>query len=319
MAYATASFLRQVARSQAGRVLEAIADAEAAVDARRYGWQQFYPAAVGARAEGLIERYELDAARAVVEELDAEEWEPNNSWVLFLRARGRVSMASGDPGSALRDFLEWGERWPTRNPAAQCHWRGHAALAHAKLGNRREAVRLAEEELELSRAFGAARAVGVSQHALGLVSRGSAALALLRESVATLETSQARIEVCRARIHLGSALRRAGEGAEARDLLHSGLALAQDLGAVALAHRAQEELKLAGGRPRRRAASGIDSLTPGELRVVELAAEGRTNREIAEALFVTVKAVEWHLRNAYPKLRVQGKKDLPAVLREARS
>lgn len=319
MDYATASFFRQAPRLMSGRILEAIADAEAAVDARRYGWELFYPMAVGALAEGLIERRQLEAARKTVEELDPADWEGNNSWAIFLRARGRVAMASGDVDAALRDFLEWGRRWPVHNPAAQAHWRCHAALAHARLGQGAEAETLAAEELALASEFGAPRALGVAQHVAGLVEQEGSGIGWLREAVATLEGSQARLDHCRATVHLGAALRRTNELAEARALLREGLASAEEMGALALAHRAQEELKLAGGRPRRRELSGVDSLTPGELRVVELAAEGKTNREIAEALFVTVKAVEWHLRNAYPKLGVQGKKDLAAVLLAARS
>jgi len=55
-------------------------------------------------------------------------------------------------------------------------------------------------------------------------------------------------------------------------------------------------------------------LTPGERRVAELAAAGQSNRQIANALFVTVKAVEWHLGNAYRKLGVGGRDGLPAAL-----
>ena len=64
----------------------------------------------------------------------------------------------------------------------------------------------------------------------------------------------------------------------------------------------------------RRALTPVDRLTPGERRVAELAAAGRSNRQIANALFVTVKAVEWHLGNAYRKLEVRGRSDLPPAL-----
>jgi DNA-binding CsgD family transcriptional regulator len=70
----------------------------------------------------------------------------------------------------------------------------------------------------------------------------------------------------------------------------------------------------AGGRPRRSARSGVDALTPAELRVARMAATGSSNREVAEALFVTVKAVEWHLRNTYRKLGIGGRGELAAAL-----
>jgi DNA-binding CsgD family transcriptional regulator len=60
--------------------------------------------------------------------------------------------------------------------------------------------------------------------------------------------------------------------------------------------------------------SGPDSLTPSERRIAELAAVGHSNREIAQALFVTPKTVEYHLRNAYRKLDIDGRDDLSGAL-----
>jgi DNA-binding NarL/FixJ family response regulator len=59
---------------------------------------------------------------------------------------------------------------------------------------------------------------------------------------------------------------------------------------------------------------GVDSLTPGELRVAQRAAEGLTNREIAEDLYVTVKTVEMHLANTYGKLEIRSRTQLPDAL-----
>jgi DNA-binding CsgD family transcriptional regulator len=88
------------------------------------------------------------------------------------------------------------------------------------------------------------------------------------------------------------------------------------MGASGLADRAHEELVAAGARPRRdrRLLSGRESLTSSEDRVAALAAEGLTNREIAQRQFVTVKAVEWHLRNVYRKLEVSSREELPTAL-----
>ncbi len=60
--------------------------------------------------------------------------------------------------------------------------------------------------------------------------------------------------------------------------------------------------------------SGPESLTAGEDRVASLAAEGLSNREIAQRHFVTVKAVQWHLRNIYRKLDVSSREELPEAL-----
>ena len=70
----------------------------------------------------------------------------------------------------------------------------------------------------------------------------------------------------------------------------------------------------AGGRPRRDAIRGRDALTPSELRVAELAAAGRTNRQIAQALFVTQRTVENHLTSAYAKLGITARPELAAAL-----
>jgi DNA-binding CsgD family transcriptional regulator len=102
--------------------------------------------------------------------------------------------------------------------------------------------------------------------------------------------------------------------AEAREPLREGLALAERCGARALERRARDELVAAGARPRRRELTGVDSLTPSERRVAAMAASGMTNREIAQALFVTVKAIRFHLGNAYRKLGVSNRDDLSPVL-----
>ena len=74
------------------------------------------------------------------------------------------------------------------------------------------------------------------------------------------------------------------------------------------------KLLAAGARPRRTALSGVESLTPSELRVAELAAHGMTNREIAQALFVTEKTVETHLGHVYPKLDITSRAELRGKL-----
>jgi DNA-binding NarL/FixJ family response regulator len=108
----------------------------------------------------------------------------------------------------------------------------------------------------------------------------------------------------------GAALRRSGRRAAAREPLAEALDLAARSGARPLAVRAREELKLAGARPRREWRTGVEALTPSELRVARLAAEGRTNREIAQALYVTLKTVEGHLARTYDKLNIRGRGEL---------
>ena len=83
---------------------------------------------------------------------------------------------------------------------------------------------------------------------------------------------------------------------------------------LSLVERANEELAALGSRPRKTFRSGLDALTPSERRVAELAAGDLSNKEIAQALFVTVKTVELHLSSAYRKLALALRRELAAAL-----
>ena len=113
-------------------------------------------------------------------------------------------------------------------------------------------------------------------------------------------------------------LRRAGRRTDAGRALGEALELARACGARLLQERADAELEVAGTRVQRAARRGADALSPSERRVVGLAIEGLSNRQIAEALFVTRKAVEWHLGNAYRKLEVRSRGELAGALGVAR-
>jgi DNA-binding CsgD family transcriptional regulator len=81
--------------------------------------------------------------------------------------------------------------------------------------------------------------------------------------------------------------------------------------------RAREELRATGPRPRREWRTGLEALTPSELRIVRLVAEGRSNREIAHELYVTLKTVEGHLSRVYTKLGIDGRAELRPILEGA--
>jgi DNA-binding NarL/FixJ family response regulator len=231
-------------------------------------------------------------------------------------ARGRLLAAAGDHASAVRELLEAGElaeQWGVRNPTLM-PWRSDAALSLTALGDCREARRLCAEEIELARQWGAARGLGVALRAAGAAEGAGRGIELLTEAVSVLRRSPARLELARALIDLGAAHRRAGSRAGARDFLREGLDLAHALGGLALADRGRRELVVAGGRPRRDATRGRDALTPSELRVAQLAAGGQTNRQIAQALFVTQRTVENHLTSTYAKLGISSRPELPAAL-----
>ncbi len=187
-------------------------------------------------------------------------------------------------------------------------------IALRGLGRRREAVEAAEDALAIAAPWREPLAIGRAKRALGIAVGGEDGIEHLRASLASLETTPARLEVLRTSIELGTALRRAGQVVEARQMLSLTADRAGRLGAVSIAERARSELVASGARPRRLALSGVDALTPSELRVARMAADGRTNREIAQALFVTPKAVEYHLANTYRKLAIDGRPELGDAL-----
>jgi DNA-binding CsgD family transcriptional regulator len=146
---------------------------------------------------------------------------------------------------------------------------------------------------------------GVALRAAGILDGGEDGIERLRESASLLEGSEARLEHARSLVELGAALGRRGRRREARNELTSGMDLAH-CRAPHLVDRARDELHAAGARPRRIASSGVDALTASELRVARLAADGRTNPEIAQELYVSLKTVETHLSHAYGKLGLGG-------------
>lgn len=197
-------------------------------------------------------------------------------------------------------------------------WRSLKALALGQLGRRDEAIELATAELVAARRWGAPGTVARTLRALGTVERQDG-LGHLEEAVAMVAGSPARLEHAKALTALGVALRRGRRPAQARAPLRGALEIATVCGAEPLVAQARTELYAAGGRPRRTALTGVDALTTSERRVVALTAEGRTNREVGEALYVTPKTVAMHLSNAYRKLGVTSRHDLATTLAEASS
>ena len=193
-------------------------------------------------------------------------------------------------------------------------WRSAAALAALAVDELELARRLSDEELALARSFGAPRALGVALRAAGLVAGGDRGEVLLREAIDVLAGSDSRLEHARAQTDLGAFLRRANRRVEARELLRQAVDTAHHLGAVALAERAETELRATGAKPRRVMLTGLEALTASERRIAELAADGLTNREIAQILFVTARTVEGHLTNVFNKLDIRARTELPTAL-----
>ena len=285
--------------------------------AERFGddvWPPGMLMRIHVRMEALLAQGRLNEAA-----LEAAKLHPASADSLFGRAaifsRGRLQLVRGQFNAALADFRLVASDDGARNPGV-LSWRSPAALALAGLGRSNEASAMLAEEHELARASGMARATGVNLRTAGLLERGNRKLELLRESVGVLEGCPSVLERAYSLVELGSALRRAGRRAESLPCLGDGLALAEEAGATVLVARARRELRDAGGRPHRPPRTGRDVLTPSELRVGRLAAEGASNKQIAQALFVSLRTVETHLTHAYAKLGIDARDKLAQALLE---
>jgi class 3 adenylate cyclase/DNA-binding CsgD family transcriptional regulator len=269
------------------------------------------------RAELAMEKGDLDTAAACIAESGLpEKLSANGHLTFFQLARGRLYLEQHRHEEAIRELRSLGENVSALQieNSAFYDWRPYLALALHAAGRRDEALPIAIEAVDRARVWGAPQSVGVALRTLGLVEGGASGLKLLQEAAAVLDGSQWRLEHAKALVELGAALRRANKRSEAREQLRLGLELAHKLGASGLEERAQTELAATGARPRRLMLSGLESLTPSERRVAEMAAENMTNKDIAQALFVTPKTVEVHLSSVYRKLEISSRAQLPEAL-----
>jgi DNA-binding CsgD family transcriptional regulator len=300
---------------RAGRLAAAERDLrDALATAREHELLFTLPFVCAYLAQALAEQGRLDAAAAVVAGVPAAALEfANPAAATLLGTRGSIALAQGDRAAAITDLracgahhAEMGARNPVVDP-----WRSTLALALAPDG-RDEADALLAEELALARSAGIARGIAVALQAQAKLAGGEDAIELLEQAVAALDGSPAALERARALGDLGAALRRAGRTADARERLREALDCASRCGATALATDLTSELHIAGARPRGPWLTGVQALTPSELRVARLAASGLTNNEIAAELVITPKTVKHHLGAAYRKLDITTRRQLDA-------
>lgn len=319
--YSNSLGLRASARAWTGDLGDAEADAVAALVLLPADDPIVLPAVLSALTDVHIEHGSFEQAAVLLR----DSW-PSGDLPLSLSisqalaSRGRLALRMGDPSAALIDLEEAGRRSLAIayvNPMALM-WRSYAALACSRLAEHDRAGELIEEELEIARRFGAPEPIGEALRVRALMAPGSEMVELAREAVEVLAGSELRVAHARALIDLGAALRRGGHRRDARGPLREGLDLANRCGSVVETDRAMDELRATGARPRRPAVSGVESLSAQERRVAAMATQGLSNREIAEALFLTRRTVEMHLTGAYRKLDVSGRADLPAALGASR-
>ncbi len=300
-----------------GDLTAAEADARALLDVPgRPAEGLFALLARGVLVSALVERGEFDEADRELGPLAGDLLGMSQTAAMLRHARGRLRIAQRRFGEALGDFRAAGDIAVRTLAPSPCYlpWRSDAALAELTVGDRGTAHRLSEEELELARAFGAPRALGVALRAAGLVAGETRGERLLREAVEVLAGPDTRLEQARALADLGALLRRGNRRGDARHPLRQAADAAHHLGAGPLAARAETELRATGARPRRVLLTGLEALTASERRIAELAADGLTNREIAQTLFVTGRTVEGHLTSVFQKLDVKTRTALPAAL-----
>jgi DNA-binding CsgD family transcriptional regulator len=143
-----------------------------------------------------------------------------------------------------------------------------------------------------------------------MVAEPGDAEALFDEALALHAQTPDVFETARTRFAYGAYLRRARRRVRAREELRAAFEAFERLGARGWADQAEAELAATGETARRRDASTLDQLTPQELQIAQLLAEGRTTREAAAAIFLSPKTVEYHLRHVYRKLGINSREEL---------
>ncbi|WP_381802512.1 AAA family ATPase [Streptomyces niveus] len=301
-----------------GALPDALADAQTSIEiVGQESWGGNAALPQTALATVLIDRGEPEPAEELLTGITRPHLDRSiveHHWHLMARARARRAL--GDPEAALGLYLRCGESLKQArftNPAFLPWWAEAASLL-AVMNRTGEAREIAEYGGELAARWGTPRVQGLALLADGMSTPGGAGVELLTESVRLLAGSPARGEHAKAEYLLGRALLKTGDQRAAREHLRAAADLAQRCGALALAGTARKLLVTAGGRMRKMSACPLDMLTAMERRVADLAAEGASNRSIAESLFVTVRTIETHLTGVYRKLGVSRRTELGSVL-----
>jgi DNA-binding CsgD family transcriptional regulator len=267
-----------------------------------------------ALAGALVDQGRIDDAAAVAALLPPSEGMAYRSVGLHA-TRGRILFEQGRFEHALAELDEHARAERLRDRVVDIREpRVLRARALAGAGRLDEARALMDEEVELAVRREAPGAESTARLARARLLDGAATLAELELAVTAARRSPMPQALARALLEQGAALRRANQRAAAREPLREAREVAHRCGAAGVAGAAHEELVVAGGRPQRIALAGVESLTAAEKRVADLAAQGLRNREIAEALFVTLKTVEVHLGHVYAKLGIQGRSQLKDAL-----
>jgi DNA-binding CsgD family transcriptional regulator len=195
--------------------------------------------------------------------------------------------------------------------------------AAARAGNGDVAAGALQRLAETTRAGGNDLALGIEARCRALLSDGETAERLYHEAIDRLGRTKLRPDLARAHLLYGEWLRRQGRRGDAREQLRTAYDMLEAIGMAAFAERARRELIAIGEIVPKRTAEISDQLTAQETLIARLAADGRTNPEIAAQLFLSVRTVEWHLRKIFTKLGIGSRRELrealPAVPHDPRT
>jgi DNA-binding CsgD family transcriptional regulator len=186
--------------------------------------------------------------------------------------------------------------------------------AYLRVGRPHDAARLVGPFVAAAEAKGQPWAAARAARCLGLLGSDAELDERFGEALALHERTPDVFETARTHLAYGARLRRARKRVRAREELRAALELFDSLGPTPWAELAGAELAATGETARRRDPSTLDDLTPQELQIAVLLAEGRTTRQAAAALFLSPKTIEYHLRNVYRKLGISSREELAAAI-----
>jgi DNA-binding CsgD family transcriptional regulator len=305
--------VRQLVRE--GRITEALAELTVA---GATGSDEERAGLIATAIECHLARGDLAEAMALAADLTPYLGLPGLPGAVAHHAQGELASALGEPDAAVEHFTTAGERTDdTAEHLDLVPWRAGAALALVRAGHRRAASNLADAHLEAALASGSSYAVAQALRAMGTAHPGGERRAILRRARAALTGQGADRLAAQIDTDLaGLLLLEPSDAAtaEALVLLRGAEDYAGREELWPLQGRVRRLLERAGEAPRRGQSEALAALTASERRVARLAAGGRTNRQIAEELVVTIKAVEWHLSHVYRKLGISSRTHLAGTL-----
>ena len=187
--------------------------------------------------------------------------------------------------------------------------------ADVRAGTHELAEGLSRRLAEMARVSGTDWVLGVAARSEALCVGDERAEELYVEAIDRLGRTRMAVDLARAHLLYGEWLRRQRRRLDARRQLRTAHGFFSDFGMEAFAERARVELEATGEHARRRTVDTLGQLTPQEMHISRLVAEGKTNREIAAQLFISPSTVEYHLRKAFRKLGVRSRTQLANRMR----